>query len=97
MVLNEKQKKALRRHAHGLKPVVIVGQRGLTDAVVAATDEALERHELVKVRFAGCERTERERLVRELARRTAATPVQRVGFVLTLYRRHPKKPRVPLR
>ncbi|HHB11717.1 MAG TPA: YhbY family RNA-binding protein [Chromatiales bacterium] len=96
MNLSERQRKVLRRHAHTLKPVVIVGRHGLTDAVVAATDEALERHELVKIRFAGCDRTERDRLVRELARRTQSLPVQRVGFVLTLYRRHPKRPRVPL-
>lgn len=96
MELSERQKKALRRHAHALKPVVIVGQRGLTDAVVTATDEALEHHELVKIRFAGCDRTTRDRLIRELARRTGAVPVQRVGFVLTLYRRHPKEPRVSL-
>lgn len=96
MELSERQKKALRRHAHTLRPVVIVGQHGLTDAVVAATDEALEHHELVKIRFAGCDRDERDRLARELARRTDAVPVQRVGFVLTLYRRHPNKPRLSL-
>jgi len=45
------QAKYLRGRAHGLKPVVFVGQRGLTDALIASTEQAFDRHELIKIKF----------------------------------------------
>ena len=49
MALTEKQKKHLRRLAHPMNPIVMLGNAGLTDAVVAELDRALTDHELVKV------------------------------------------------
>ena len=87
MQLSEKQKKHLRRLAHPLHPLVMLGNAGLTDAVVAELDRALADHELVKVSARVGERTARNATLEELARRTQASMVQRIGHVGVFYRR----------
>ena len=87
MQLSEKQKKHLRRLAHPLHPLVMLGNAGLTDAVVGELDRALADHELVKVSARVGERTARDAALEELARRTQASMVQRIGHVGVFYRR----------
>jgi RNA-binding protein len=82
------QKKHLRGLAHHLKPVVQIGRNGLTDPVVQSIDEALEVHELIKVRLADPQGEKRE-LAGEIAERTGSVWVGLVGNVVTLYRQHP--------
>jgi RNA-binding protein len=94
MSLSEKQKKHLRRLAHPLHPIVMLGNAGLTDAVVAELDRALADHELVKVSTRVGERKERDASLEELARRTSALLVQRVGHVGVLYRRSERLARI---
>ena len=93
--LDEPQKKALRRLAHTLKPVVMVGQAGVTPAVLAEADQALEHHELIKIRVR-LEREARNAAVQHLCRATGAALVQRIGNVATLYRPNPERPRIML-
>ncbi len=87
MHLSEKQKKHLRRHAHPLHPLVMVGNAGLTEGVVSELERALDDHELVKVSARIGEREARNAALEELARRTKAELVQRVGHVGVFYRR----------
>jgi RNA-binding protein len=87
MPLSEKQKKHLRRLAHPLHPLVMLGNAGLTEAVVGELDRALTDHELVKVSARVGERTARDSALEELARRTQASMVQRIGHVGVFYRR----------
>jgi RNA-binding protein len=87
MQLSEKQKKHLRRLAHPLHPLVMLGNAGLTDAVVGELDRALADHELVKVSARVGERTTRDAALEELARRTQASMVQRIGHIGVFYRR----------
>jgi RNA-binding protein len=87
MELSEKQKKHLRRLAHPLHPLVSLGNAGLTDGVVAELDRALAHHELVKVSVRVGDREARDNALKELARRTSAVVVQRVGHVGVFYRR----------
>lgn len=89
MQLSEKQKKHLRRLAHPLHPLVMLGNAGLTDGVVGELDRALRDHELVKVSARFGERAQRNAALDELARRTTATLVQRIGHVAVFYRRAP--------
>ena len=86
IALTAAQNRFLRGQAHDLKAMLQVGGKGLTDAVVAEVDNALEHHELVKVKVAAADRDERERLVGELAQRSGAALVQRIGHVAVLYR-----------
>lgn len=94
MRLSEKQKKHLRRLAHPLHPIVMLGQAGLTDGVVGELDRALTDHELVKVSARIGEREARNAALETLADRTASALVQRVGHVGVFYRRRLELPTI---
>lgn len=84
--LTNAQIRFLRGHAHGLKAMLQVGAKGLTDALVAEVDLALEHHELIKVKVAAEDRDARDAMVADLAARSRAALVQRIGNVAVLYR-----------
>lgn len=88
------QRRHLRSLAHGLRPVVIVGEAGLSEAVVRALDRALLDHELVKVRLRQPE--DKKAMAAELAARGGAELCGLVGHTAILYRRHPDRPRIQL-
>jgi RNA-binding protein len=94
MELSEKQKKHLRRLAHPLSPIVMMGNAGLTDGVVNELDRALTDHELVKVSARVGERDARNEALATLAARTSAQLVQRVGHVGVFYRRRQDLPKI---
>ena len=94
MSLSNAQIHQLRGLTHALNPTVMVGAKGLTDAVVAELDLALTHHELVKVQIAGQDRTLRAEIAATLAERTASTSVQKIGRMVCLYRRHPDQPKI---
>jgi RNA-binding protein len=96
MKLTEKQRKHLRGLGHDLKPVVQIGQGGVSDSVVAEIVRALNDHELIKIRVSGMEREDRDEALVKLAGRTESELVYRIGHTALLYRRHPEKPRVLL-
>lgn len=96
MELTEKQRRHLKGLAHPLKPVILMGNAGLTDAVVAETQRALSDHELIKVRLPGLEREERDAALQNLAQRTESTMVTRIGHVAVLYKANPRLPRIVL-
>ncbi|WP_325197243.1 ribosome assembly RNA-binding protein YhbY [Kingella oralis] len=87
--LNKQEILALRARAHHLNPVVMVGQHGLTEAVIRETETALRAHELIKVRVLGDERDERLLIGEELCAATGAQLVQHIGKLLVLYRERP--------
>jgi len=95
-MLTRSQEAYLRGQAQSQKPIVRLGQRGLTDAVLAELERALHDHELVKVRLAGGDRATRAAWVDELAHRTGAAVVQRIGATASLFRRNAEKPRLTL-
>ena len=86
-MLSAAQRKELKARAHKLEPVVLIGGKGVSDAVIAEVDRALRVHELIKVRAPGLERDQREEALKALCERTGAEAVQRIGKVLVLYRR----------
>src|ERR1700737_3053679 len=93
--LSEKQRRPLRGLAHELKPIIRLGNAGLTDAVATETARALHDHELIKVKApGGGEREARDALFTELAQRTASALIHRIGNVAVLYRPHATLPRI---
>lgn len=84
--LTPAQRKALRAEAHGLKPVVLIGADGLTDNIKNEVHNALQAHELIKVRVFGDDRTERETIYQTLCDELQAQPVQHIGKLLVLWR-----------
>ena len=95
-VLTAAQTRFLRGQAHDLKALLQVGGKGVTDALVAEVDGALEHHELIKVKLAGDDRDARAAMIDALCTRTDAALVQRIGHVAVLYRRAKEKPRIVL-
>ena len=89
--LTAAQRRALRAKAHPLHPVVLIGDKGLTEAVLREIEVHLSSHELIKIR-AQSERDEREAWLREICRRLSARPVQHIGKTLVVYRERPPEP-----
>jgi RNA-binding protein len=94
--LTEKQKKHLRGLAHARDPVVMIGQGGLTPAIIAELETALGAHELVKVRARVGDRNERDSIFAQLTQQTDSALVQRIGNVGVFYRARKDKPRIIL-
>lgn len=90
MELTVKQKLYLKSRAHNLKPVVMVGQKGITDNLIKEADNAMNTHELIKIKIAG-ERETREAAAAEIAARTNSGLVQIVGSNATLFRKRKEK------
>jgi putative YhbY family RNA-binding protein len=87
--LTPAERQALKGRAHRLKPVVLIGEAGLTPTVAAEIERALTAHGLVKIRVIGAERGVRAALLAEVCAATAAAPVQHIGKVLVVYRERP--------
>ena len=96
MNLTERQKRHLRQLGHRLKPVILTGAAGLKPTVVAEINQALDDHELIKVRFRTADRAARDEMVEQVCAQLHATLVQRVGHVALLFRRNPEKSRITL-
>ncbi len=96
MNLNKKQIQHLKGLAHPLKPVVLLGNNGLTEAVVAEIDYALGHHELIKIKIPTDDRETKGLIVEAICRETNATQVQIIGKTLVIYRQsEEKKIRIP--
>lgn len=92
--LSQGQRRHLRGLAHALKPVIQMGNGGLTPAVADETARALDRHELIKVKGPAGDRKACDALLAELARQTGSALVHRIGHVAVLYRPRADLPRV---
>jgi RNA-binding protein len=92
MELSERQRKYLRGLGHALKPVVLLGQGGLSSSVVAEAKRALHDHELIKVRFRGAERDARDAGFAALATETGSALVHRIGHTALFYLRRTDRP-----
>ncbi len=91
MPLTTSQKKQLRTQAHGLKPIVTTGQSGLTDAVLAEIELALDYHELIKVKVRVADREERKQMIEIIQTNTRSENILTIGQVVVLYRENPDK------
>lgn len=96
MSLSKEQVKFLRAKCHDLKPVILLGQKGLTDAVVAELDNALEHHELVKIKLSVEDRDDRRQMIDEILQRSHAEQIQSIGKTVSIYRRNEEKPVIEL-
>ena len=82
------QKKYLKGLVHGMKPLVFVGQKGLSPAVTKAVDESLEKHELIKVKFIDFkEKSQKEEIAGAIEKETASELVGMIGHMAIFYRR----------
>ncbi len=89
-MINTAKKQALKAQAHHLKPVVLLGSKGLTPAVVEETNIALTAHELIKVKINGAEKEDRILMANDLCEQLKAHLVQLIGNTAIIYRQNPK-------
>lgn len=83
------QKKYLKGLAHGMKPVVFVGHKGISPTVTQAVDESLEKHELVKVKFVDFkEKDQKKEIAGAIEKKTASELVGMIGHIAIFYRQH---------
>ena len=87
--LTPAERSALRAEAHGLNPVVMIGEAGLTESVMKEIAASLDAHGLIKVRVFGDDREARVAMYEQISTELDAAPVQHIGKLLVLYR--PKK------
>ncbi len=87
--LTPKERQTLKARAHGLKPVVLLGNSGLSGPVMKEIDRALAAHELIKVKVPSDDRDERDSVFADIAEALSAARVQSIGKLLVLYRPAP--------
>ena len=87
--LTPAERSALRSDAHGLSPIVLIGEAGLTPAVLKEIDLGLDAHGLIKVRVFGDDREARIEMYQTICADLGAAPIQHIGKLLVIYR--PKK------
>jgi putative YhbY family RNA-binding protein len=84
--LSPAERKLLKAGAHALKPVVTVGNEGLSAQVLKEIETCLKAHDLIKIRVTGDDRAARLALLGEICERSGASPVQQIGKILVVYR-----------
>lgn len=94
--LTATQRRYLRGLCHALKPLVMLGNKGLTDSVKAELEATLAHHELVKIKLSGGDREERQQQLDELLAASRAELVQQIGHVVSVFRRNVDQPRLAL-
>lgn len=94
MKLTESQKRHLRGLGHPLKPVIMVGDAGLSESLLTEFNSTILHHELIKVSVRVGDRKVRDAIIDELCRKGAAELVTRIGNIALIYRRNDEKPRI---
>ena len=84
----------LRAAAHALRPVVLIGDNGLTEAVLKEINVHLTVHQLIKIRVAGDDREARKAIYDQICSELNAEPIHHIGKILTVYRQNPERPSV---
>lgn len=92
-MLNRAVQRNLMAKAHQLRPVVMIGQKGITENIHNEVEAALLAHELIKIRVTAPTREDRSQWVKELAQDHQAFLVQTIGHIAVLYRKNPEKKR----
>ena len=95
-MLTGKQRRHLRALAHPLKPLVQVGKGGIDDGLVAAVDQALADHELIKVKVGDGAGLDRHEVAEQLAQKTKSQVAQVLGYTVLLYRADAEEPKIKL-
>ena len=88
--MNPEQLKQMKTKAHDLKPVIMIGQAGLTEAVNKEIELALDTHELIKIKIRA-ERDERKQIQQKICSETSAELIQSIGQIIVIFRKKPEQ------
>ena len=89
MAMDSKATKKLKKLAHHLKPIISIGERGVSSGVLAEIDRGLSDHELIKIKLHSNRRSERATITEELVKSCSANLVQKIGKTIVLYKKNP--------
>lgn len=87
-MLSKTQIKHLRKLTHDLKPIIMLGQNGFTEAVLNELNNALDHHELVKIKLSAGDRDQRDEQIEDICKQTHSEQVQSIGKTVTIFRRN---------
>ena len=96
MAITNKQQKFLRALAHDRKPVIWLGQNGLTENILSEIETALNHHELIKIKLRVEDRETRDRLIMKICDSTGSENVQKIGNIVAIYRQNKTQPGIIL-
>lgn len=96
MSLTKNQIKFLRGLCHSLNPIVMIGQKGLTQEVLNELEIAINHHELVKIKIAVDDRDTRQELINSICEQSRSEKVQVIGKTVSVYRKNDEKPVIAL-
>lgn len=82
-----KNLKHLAEQVHKLKPIVMIGNKGLTETVHTEIDQSLDHHELIKIRIASGDKEYRENIIQEICQKQQAVLIKKIGHVFAIYRK----------
>ncbi len=95
-MLTGKQRRYLRSLGHELKVVVQIGKSGIDEGLIAAVEQALVDHELIKIKVGDAANLDRHEAAEDLAKKTNSQVAQVLGYTVLLYRAHPEEPEIEL-
>lgn len=96
MTITKAQHKFLRSKAHHLKPVVWIGQNGLSENVTKELETALDHHELIKIKIRVGDKELMNKTVDEICQTTHSIKIHGAGNIVSIYRRNDKQPVIEL-
>jgi len=94
--LTNNQKKFLRSMGHALKPVVMVGQHGLSESVLAELESTMAKHELLKIKIRAQDRDEKQQMINQIVEVSHSHLVQVIGNIMVIYRPFDEEPQIIL-
>ena len=90
------QKKYLRKLGHKLKPVVFIGNSGLSESVLTELSSTINHHELIKVKIKASNRIIRDQIIDEICKKTSTQLVTQIGGIALIYKKNPETPKIKL-
>ena len=96
MFIKNVQKKYLRKLGHQLKPIIFIGNSGLSESVLTELSSTINYHELIKVKIKASNRIIRDKIVDEICKKTSTQLVTQIGGIALIYKRNPENPKIKL-
>ena len=90
------QKKYLRKLGHQLKPVIFIGNSGLSESVLTELSSTINHHELIKVKIKASNRIIRNQIVDEICKKISTQLVTQIGGIALIYKRNSENPKIKL-
>ena len=90
------QKKYLRKLGHQLKPVILIGNSGLSESVLTELSSTINHHELIKVKIKASNRIIRNQIVDEICKKISTQLVTQIGGIALIYKKNPETPKIKL-